>query len=123
MPDDKSGFELVRGVVDRMSRTGGPAFLIKVGNKLRVGIPPRCDPPLLDLHRGYDPIEWEIYEFARMRGMVSYAEVRRYIMEILGWLMDEGYLKDLVKVMVGRGNLEPLGSELYRSGRVLEPFK
>ncbi|GAI47621.1 unnamed protein product, partial [marine sediment metagenome] len=50
-------------------------------------------------------------------------EIRGYIMEILGWLTDEGYLKDLVKVMVGRGNLEPIGGELYRSGRVVEPFK
>lgn len=123
VPNDKSGFELVRGVVGWMSRTGGPAYLIHVKGKLQVGVPPKCDPPLIELHRGYDPIEWEIYELARRRGMVSYAEMRRYIVEILGWLSDEDYLKDLLKDMVGRGNLEPLGGELYRSGRVIEPFK
>ncbi len=123
VPNDKRGFNLVQGVADWMSRTGGPAYLIHVKENLQVGVPPKCDPPLIELHRGYDPIEWEIYELARRRGMLSYAEIRRYIMEILGWLSDEDYLKDLLKDLVGRGNLEPLGGELYRAGGVIEPFQ
>lgn len=123
VPNDKSGFDLVRGMVDWMGRTGGPAYLIHVKGKLQVGVPPKCDPPLVELHRGYNPIEWEIYEFARRRGMVSYAELRGYIIEILGWLTDEGYLKYLIKELMKRGNLESLGGEIYRSGRGLEPFR
>jgi len=122
VPKDERGQKLVRELVRWMYEPGGPAYLIKVRGMYRTGVAPSCDPPLIELHRGYDPYEWEIYELAKRRGMVSYAEIRAYIIDVLRWLKDESYLKHVIDGMTKRGNLERVG-ELYRAGKNLEPFR
>lgn len=123
VPLNERSRRMIEAQVGWMYEPGGPSYLIMVEGKYRVGIVPHCDAPLVEQRPGYCPIEWETYNFTRERGMASYAELRRYVFDVLKWLKDEDYFRsEVIKKLLKAGNLVEVAKEHYRAERVLEPF-
>jgi len=123
-PDTPETFEMVRLLVGWAS--AAPSYLVtfKEGGRTfyRAGKAPAGDPPLVPYTKGINPIEDQITQFVERKGMASYGEVKHYIIDGLGWLTSEGYLKDTIDKLVKNGNLKEFERGYYKFIKALEPF-
>lgn len=115
----------LRKLVTWMSKPKGPSYLThyKEGKRkfYRVGVVPKGDPPLVNYRKGVDPIKDQICQLGEMLGTVSFAQIKEHVIDRLGWLTYDGYLRQCTDELVKNGNFQKFG-ELYRYVERIEGF-
>jgi hypothetical protein len=123
LPDTRASQKMLKALVKWMS--GRPSFLTvykEKGRKFyRAGVPLRLRPPLVKRIEGVNPIDAAVCEFGEAESLFSYPQVRGYLVETLGWLTSDEYLRERVRRLVKEGYLERRG-ELYLFKRTVDKF-
>ena len=123
LPDTGASQRMLRRLVRWMS--GRPSLLTtyREGRRrfYREGVRLKLRPPLVRRAEGVDPIDAAVCEFGESSGLFSYPQVRAYLVETLGWLTSDDYLRDRIGRLVRAGYLERRG-ELYLFKRRVDRF-
>jgi len=123
-PENKDTFEMVRHLVDWMA--GAPSYLVRFVDRGRVfyraGKPISGDPPLIPYEKGKNPIEDQVVKFVERRGITSYGDIKNFIIDRLGWLTSEAYLKDTLAKLTKNRNLVEVEKDYYSFLRHLDSF-
>lgn len=123
LPDTRASQKMLKALVKWMS--GRPSFLTvykEKGRKFyRAGVSLRLRPPLVKRTEGVNPIDAAVCEFGEAESLFSYPQVRGYLVETLGWLTSDEYLRERVRRLVKEGYLERRG-ELYLFKRTVDKF-
>ena len=122
--DGKETLKMVTELVKWASSSIGYLAKFKEKGKTfyRAGKPMRVVPPLIPFRRGVNPIEEQVTLFVERKGVASYGDIKGFIIGGLGWLTNEGYLKDCIDKLVKNGNLQEFGDGYYKFIKTIEPF-
>jgi len=106
-PDNRETLREIKELVDWMSGEPGILVFHKRGGKTfyKVGAAPSCFPPLIAYRKRVHVIDDQICEVAEKKGVVTYGDIKSYVMDSIKWLTDEGYLTKRIKSLERSGNL------------------
>jgi len=125
-PDTPETMKMIEQLVKWASSPGGPSYLLRYIDSgityYRTGKAITGYPPLVEYRRGVDPIKDQICKLIENLGITSYGEIKKYIMDSLGWLSDEKYLVECLNDLVKNKNIEIFEKNYYKFVKRLETF-
>jgi len=119
-PDSKRTQRMLRELVRWASGRPSVLTVYREGRRrfYRPGVPLKLRPPLVRRAEGVDPVDWAACDFGESAGTFSYPQLRDYVVETLGWLTSDAYLRARVDLLVRHGYLERVGELLLLRRRV-----
>jgi len=118
---EKHSLRIIEGILEYMNEN--EYYLLKHGEKLKVGFELPKSYHLVQYKRGYDPFEYQIMDLAESRGMVSRDEVYSYIIEYLEWMKSVSKIDMYLERLLKSGNLKKIQKNYFQFNRPLESNK
>jgi len=121
MPKNRRAERMLRKLLDWINDNAGYIIRTKKGDYI-AGPPPPVNIPLIKYTRGRDPIKEQICSLCESKHLVTYDEIREYIIDTLEWLTDTGYLNRCLRELVREGCLRRIGDDIYEFVRYPDLF-